>query len=357
MPLPILLLLLLLVALVRPAQPALVTVSNTAVRRTALGSPVLAQDGNLVNALSPAGDFLLLGMSYGLCAYTGCANETLGACGFGAGRILLYASPSLANGSWSEPVELLPAAQRPGNAIYFRPHLVRNPATGQWVLWVRYLPYRSPSLAQDATLYLVAAAAAPEGPYAIVNHNVTMFWPNSADDNLYVAPDGAGYIVHTARSTGTRLVVERLAPDYFSSAGARDAGARSAPIGAGGMEAPALWSTGPGEWWVSGAPLCCYCSAGAATQVFFSSSGPLGPYTPAGALGNAPRGQQNFVFAHARLPGQLLVAFNRWGSDPTGGPAPLFDLSLQYWATLSRQGGGWAPLVWQDEVTLNVTDA
>ena len=136
--------LLLLACLLQPALPAPVTVSNTAVRRTALGNPVQAQDGNLVNALSPAGDFLLVGMSYGLCPYTGCANETLGACGFGAGRILLYSSPSLANGTWSEGTELLPAAQRPANAIYFRPHLVRNPATGMWVLWVRYLPYASP---------------------------------------------------------------------------------------------------------------------------------------------------------------------------------------------------------------------
>ena len=118
-----------------------------------------------------------------------------------------------------------------------------------------------------------------------------------------------------------------------------------------------MWGTGESEWWVSGAPLCCYCSSGAATAVFFSAAGPLGPYAPVGSLGNAPRGQQNFVFAHDRLPGQLLVAYNRWGSDPTGGPQPLFDLSLQYWALLSREGAGWAQLAWQDEVVLNVTGA
>ena len=351
------LLLAVLSSLPQPALPAAVTVSNTAVRRTALGNPVLAQDGNLANALSPAGDFVLVGMSYGLCPYTACANETLGACGFGAGRILLYTSPSLADGSWAEAVEVLPAAQRPGHAIYFRPHLIHNPATGQWVLWVRYLPYVSPSLAQDSTLYLVAASPTLLGPYTIVNANVSMYWANSADDNLFVAPDGTAYLVHTARSTGTRLVVERLAPDFYSSLGADSPAQRSAPIGGGGMEAPAMWSTGPEEWWVSGAPLCCYCSSGAASALFLSTAGPLGPYTPAGSLGGAPRGQQNFVAQHPRLPGQVLASWNRWGSDPTGGSQPLFDLSLQYWALLSRQGGGWEQVQWQDQVTLNVTGA
>ena len=194
------LLALLLAAAPPPALPALVTVSNTALRRTALGHPVQAQDGNIANAPTPAGDFLLVGMSYGLCPYAGCTNETLGACGFSAGRILAYTSPTLGDGTWSEPTELLPAALRPANAIYFRPHLVFNPSTRQWVLWVRWLPYVSPSLAKDSTLYLVAASASPLGPFAVVNENVTMFWPNSADDNLYVAPDGSGYLVHTARA-------------------------------------------------------------------------------------------------------------------------------------------------------------
>jgi peptidoglycan/LPS O-acetylase OafA/YrhL len=88
-----------------PAAPTAVTISNTALRTTVSGATVLAQDGNLANALTPAGEFVLVGMSYGLCPYVGCANESLGACGFGAGRILVYTSPTLADGSWAEGVE------------------------------------------------------------------------------------------------------------------------------------------------------------------------------------------------------------------------------------------------------------
>jgi hypothetical protein len=334
-----------------------VTISNVALRRTAQGNPVLAQDGNLANALSPSGDFVLVGMSYGLCTFDACKNQTLGACGFSSGRILVYTSPNLADGSWSEGLEILPASERPSNAIYFRPHLIYNVATSMWVLWVRWLPYVSPNLSADSTLYLVAASPSLTGPFTVVNRNVTMFWNNSADDNLFVDREtGEGYLVHTARSTHTKIVVEHLAPDYYSSLGATNATERSDPIGEGGMEAPAMWTTGPGEWWVSAAPLCCYCTTGSPTTVFFSSSGPLGPYVDTGSLGNAPGGQQNFVFTHPRLPNdQVLMAFNRWGSDPSRGPnSPIFDYSLQYWGLVNRQGGGWAPLVWQDNVTLTV---
>ena len=332
-----------------------ITTSNTALRRTASGATVFAQDGNLANALTPDGQFILLGMSYGLCPYVGCANETMGACGFGPGRFLIYTSPTLGDGSWAEPLEILPASDRPGNAIYFRPHLIFNPATQMWVLWVRWLPYSSPSLANDTTLYLVAASRSFAGPFEVVNRNVSMYWPNSADDNLFVSAAGDAYLVHTARSTNTRIVVERLTPDFYSSLGAANASARSLPIGDGHMEAPAMWSTGLGEWWVSAAPLCCYCEEGAATALFFSAN-PLGPYAAAGSLGNAPRGQQNFVFTHARLPGQVLVSFSRWGSDPVHKP-PLFDNSLQYWASLQRNGSSWAPIVWQDTCKLMVGDA
>lgn len=334
-----------------------VTISNLNLRKTTQGNPVLAQDGNIANALSPAGDFVLVGMSYGHCKFDACGNQTLGACGFSSGRILVYTSPNLADGSWSEGVEILPASERPTHAIYFRPHLVFNPGTSMWVLWVRWLPYVSPNLSADSTLYLVASSPSLTGPFTVVNMNVTMYWNNSADDNLFVdQATGEGYLVHTARSTHTKIVVEHLAPDFYSSLGATNAQERSDPIGDGGMEAPAMWTTGPGEWWVSAAPLCCYCTQGSPTTVFFSASGPLGPYVDTGSLGNAPKGQQNFVFTHPRLPNnQVVMGFNRWGSDPTGGPdSPIFDYSLQYWGLVSRDGPGWAPLVWRDNVTLTV---
>lgn len=346
-----------------------VTISNTRLRRTRLGSVVGAQDGNLANAKHD-GQFVLVGMSYGDCVYTACSNETLGACGFGPGRILVWTSATLADGTWSEPWEILPASDRPSNSIYFRPHAVFNPSSKKWVLWVRYETVRGPHLSDDPTGYLSAVADSLEGPFVVAHANVTMHFANSADDNLFVDDtDGRGYIVHTARGTGMKVVVERLSPDFTYSLGATSAAERSDLIGPGGTEAPALFRRGT-SYFVTMAKDCCYCAEGSATMVFVSQTGPLGPYAPAGSLGNAPGAQQNFVLSGPILGhDQVLWSGNRWGSDPVNHP-PRFDNSLQYWTLLefasaneSRSGGSSgsisavAPIKeirWQDAVVLQV---
>jgi len=329
-----------------------VIIFNNVSRTVGSGPVVGAQDGNLIAVpASAGGGFALLGMSYGDCPFVACANQTPGACGFGPGAIKLWRSASLGQSDWRAPVELLPAAQRP-TGIYFRPHLIYNARTLRWVLWVRWLDDAGATLGDDNTTYLTATAAAIEGPFTVAVENTTMFWPNSADDNLFVDDDGSAYIVHTARSTGTKIVVERLTDDYTASAGATDPAARSALIGPGGTEAPALFKHG-GFYYVSFAALCCYCTQGAATSVYVAAA-PLGPYAPLTSLGNAPRAQQNFVFAAPGRIGGLLWAGNRWGSDPVNKP-PLFDYSLQFWSPLQfSDGGNITAIEWQDNFTLEV---
>lgn len=331
-----------------------VPVSNVALRTRADGGGVVGpQDGNLVSVpASEGGGFGLVGMSYGLCLFDACANQSYGACGFGPGAVRLWRSPSLAQASWSAPVELLPAALRPPG-IYFRPHLIYNAATATWVLWVRWLGVAGPSLSDDNTTYLTATAPAVGGPYAVAVANVSMFWPNSADDNLFVDDDGAAYLVHTARSTGTRIVVERLTPDYTRSAGTTDPAARSELIGPGLTEAPAMFKAG-GRYYVSFARLCCYCTQGAETHVYVAPA-PLGPYAPLTSLGNAPGAQQNFVYADAARLRGLLWGGNRWGADPLNPTAPRFDNSLQFWQLLEvGAGGNVSALAWADAVNVTV---
>ena len=334
-----------------------VTISNVDERRDAAGVVVGAQDGNLLAVPAAAGGgFALVAMSYGLCHFAACANTSAGACGFGAGSIRVWRSATLGQLSWSTPVELL---QNPGDrppGIYFRPHLIYNAATARFVLWVRWLNVGGPSLSDDYTTYLTATSARLEGPYTVAVVNVSMFWPNSADDNLFVDDDGAAYLVHTARSTGTKIVVERLTADYVQSAGTTDPAARSALIGPGGTEAPALFKHG-GRYYVSFARLCCYCTEGAATDVYVAAA-PLGPYAPLTSLGNAPAAQQNFVFAAPQLLRGVLWAGNRWGSDPLNPGAPLFDNSLQFWSLLNFDAAGnISALQWQDTVDLFVAGA
>ena len=110
------------------------------------------------------------------------------------------------------------------------------------------------------------------------------------------------------------------------------------------------------RYFVSFSPLCCYCTSGSPTQVW-SASAALGPYAPAGSLGNAPAAQQNWVLADASLLDGVLWAGSRWGSDPDAGPGrpPKFDSSLQYWAPLDFAADGTAtPLVWSNSSTFAV---
>jgi len=329
-------------------------VSNTAFRTTTNGSIVGAQDGNLLNVRLPSsGAFALVGILYGQCPFTACTNQTEGACGFGMGSLRVWTSPDLSQSSWSLlPGEILPPATRP-QGIYFRPHVLYNAATGKYVLWVRWLDVLGPALSDDPTLYLTATANAVDGPYTIVNVNVTMYWNNSADDSLFADDDGSAYIAHTCRSCGTHIVVERLTADWTACAGATDPGARSALIGPGGTEAPALFKVS-GRYYVTMTPLCCFCTSGAETLVF-TAAHPLGPYTQLPSLGNAPGAQQNFVFVHPDV-GAVLWSGNRWGSDPAPpGGTPLFDRSLQYWYPLSvAENGTIAPIVWIDNFTMPV---
>ena len=348
---------LLLAAAVALLSPVLgtwreVTIYNNISRTVgSAGRVVGAQDGNLIDVpASAGGGFALIGMSYGDCVFTACANQTPGSCGFGAGAIRLWRSASLGQADWSAPVELLPAAQRPVG-IYFRPHLIFNARTSRWVLWVRWLDDAGATLSDDNTTYLTATSVSLEGPFEVAVENTTCFWPNSADDNLFVDDDGEGFLVHTARSTGTKIVVERLTYDFTESAGTTDPAARSALIGPGGTEAPAMFKV-DGRYYVSFTALCCYCTEGAATHVFVATA-PLGPYSQLTSLGNAPGAQQNFVFSAPTI-GGVLWAGNRWGSDPVNSP-PLFDYSLQYWAPLEFTGGGNISAIQrQDAIVLKV---
>jgi hypothetical protein len=168
-------------------------ISNTDFRRTPQGDVVGAQDGNIVNARLPDGRFVLVGMLYGDCPFAACANESLGACGFGAGVVRAWASPDLSQSSWALlPGELLPAAQRPVG-IYFRPHVVYNAATQRYVLWLRWLNVTGPTLSDDSTLSSRPARPPSTAP--------TRSRPRMCQCTTTTAPTTTSSLTMTARPT------------------------------------------------------------------------------------------------------------------------------------------------------------
>ena len=71
--------------------------------------------------------------------------------------------PDLEN--WSFVGDIFPASARP-DGIYFRPKVIRNAASGEFVLWVNHLPPASTPLESypDARL-MVATSPSPDGTF------------------------------------------------------------------------------------------------------------------------------------------------------------------------------------------------
>ena len=129
---------LLLLALARRASPALgalVRFDNTAPVLTADGAILDAHDQSL-RRFAPGGPYLRHAVAYGGCAEpngTGC-DRTAANCGFqGNHSIDVWASDSLASGSWRKIATAIAPEDRPPGVV-FRPAAVFNENTGAVVL-------------------------------------------------------------------------------------------------------------------------------------------------------------------------------------------------------------------------------
>jgi len=318
----------------------------------------------------PGGLFYWYAMGYGPCAVDradGCAGMFRAPhCGFSLNHsVNLFTSPDLA--AWTFVGDVFPPAARPRN-VYFRPQVVYNAATHRYVLWVNAVP-AGPLGVPDyfAATFAVATAAEPAGPFALVTAAApTRFAGGVGDVALLVDPaDGAGYVAYAAWGAGVHAVtVERLAPDFLSSAAA---GAGGDPAASAGVvtpdmfEAPLLWER-RGFYYLSAGPVCCFCAAGAASLVW-SAPHPLGPWTPSapldapGAAGNASQlgAQNSFIFA---VGDALVWAGDRWLQAADG----TFAHTPQYWGRVAFDDARdppavAAPLRWEDAWQLDVPRA
>jgi hypothetical protein len=125
-------------------------------------------------------------------------------------NISVWSSADLSSGSWRlETREALPIVNRP-LGIYFRPKVVFNKRSRQYVLWVNYMEYPAP---YQFGYYLTATSATPEGPFKIANGNVSMTQPPGilCDFDLFVDddPDQTAYLIYTVH-------MQYSIPRYFA---------------------------------------------------------------------------------------------------------------------------------------------
>eukprot|EP00041_Stephanoeca_diplocostata_P012805 m.215447 g.215447 ORF g.215447 m.215447 type:complete len:427 (+) comp19097_c0_seq3:50-1330(+) len=396
-----------------------VTVSNV--------QPKLDIHGNIVNAHDGTyryfeGYYWYHGAEYGLCnepAKRGCDQTpgrdgppypAPGHCGFQADHnVSIYRSKDLTSGSWEFMGRAVHCATDvPNCGILYRPHLVHNPNTNLYVLFVNFVS-KTHSYGGNA----VFTAPTPAGPFTLKNKqmNLSRLCPGPAipdgqpcgaaqggcgDYDVLVDPrDGAAYIIYGCNFW---MSIERLTDDYYNSAG------ENASIMNGAFngnvfpeyftEAPAFFIRNNIFYALFG-HCCCFCFQGSGIMVY-TAHNPMGPWTaqcsdvvnntgclsPSGDLAciesndavfsphaeptpnqgcnykgrsqvSALRAQQNFVITIERAGGdnEYLWTGDRWQQAPDG----IKGHEGQTWALLDFDSmGRITPVRWHDNVTFHV---
>lgn len=366
-----------------------VTISNTQPRRNVLGEEMDAHDGNIVQ-WEAGGLYYYYGMGYGNCTETtgiippfncpGIYQKFGRGCGFQENQTInIFTSPDLA--AWTYIGEALPVANRPVG-IYFRPKVIYNANSKEYVLWANRLPPAStPLAAYPHAGYVVATSPTPDGPFAVVTVTANTTVSGGGDFTVFVDPapsaDGAAYLAYDAWGNGHRVSIERLTPDYHN---VLQPSVGTGPLSPSGNEAPVLFERA-GWYYLLYGNTCCFCSSGAGSHVMVARH-PLGPWSEAGYdlnpgnwLGeHRIRAQENFVVQvqvlaespvpHATTPppapGQpkTQTLFMYTGDMWDSAPDHLKSHDLQYWQPLAFNDTASppviAPLAFVDSFTLDM---
>jgi hypothetical protein len=226
---------------------AQVMIDNDLPRRDVQGKIVDAHDGRIIQF---GNRYYWYGTKYGSTNGFTTANE-----------YVCYSSPDLKQ--WKLEGALLP--QKP-EGVYYRPHVVFNKKTGTYILWYNWYP----KLWNGQ--FGVATASQPQGPFTILNNNVSV--KHSAlgvgDLGVFVDEDAKAYLSYNTIN-GHKVSVELLNDDYTGST------LQGSDFLADNCEAGSMFKRN-GLYYLLTDYTCCFCTQGSGAQVF-TARNPLGPYT------------------------------------------------------------------------------
>lgn len=299
-------------------------VSNVDPRRDSTGSIMDIHDGNTIR-IGPL--FYWYGAGYGPCVEqpTGCANISVGQCGFNLNHTVNLATSKDLK-TWHFHGSVLPLENRPAG-ILFGPWVAQSASTKHFVLWMNILPVKSNGQGDFMnSYYAVATSVSPRGPFVVTNKNVTGLKYKHLPDSpsIFVDTNGKGYIAFTHEDTHINHVQE-LTPDLMRPL---PGGRTSAQIGEPNNEGILMFKR-KDLYYVMFGFCCCFCKGGS-TLLSYASRDPLGPYELQGTVidsttWNAQTGSVWFT-------GTDYVLFgDRWQSAPDGIKAHDFS----YWTPLS----------------------
>jgi hypothetical protein len=251
------------ISLVAPGDASAATAS-TLVNFNGSGQQIVRFDtnGNAIDAhdgqLARFGDtYYLYGTSYN-CGYRWTINSSF--CGF-----KVYSSPDLVH--WTDRGFVVQPYQC---ADCFRPHVIYDPVTREYVLWTN----DSSTAPGDFRVY---TSRSPTGPFTQQAFPTLAYSDCGWDFGLYQDPvTGRGYMVDTDCPDGADgLVVQQLTPDDLTSDGQYTVIHMPGPV-----ESPAMFYRNGTYYITMSDPTCGYCTA--TGTGYLTAHGPLGPWSGAG---------------------------------------------------------------------------
>ncbi|TSJ44451.1 family 43 glycosylhydrolase [Mucilaginibacter corticis] len=297
---------------------------NQIIRYSKVGDAIDAHDGEI----ALFGDtYYLYGTSYD-CGFEW-QNKNAAFCGF-----KVYTSKDML--TWTDKGQLFNAntkiwQTRCNGSTYgcFRPHVVYNKNTQQYVLWI--------NVYDNVSGYRVFTSRTPSGPFEEVaepklkvNENAPAAGLNNGDHDLFVDDDGTAYIALTDWREHGRIMIEKLSDNYLTGTGEV-----SEPVTEKSTEAPGMFKRNGIYYVVYSDPNCGYCGGTGAS--YKTASSPLGPWSASKKISdNSCGGQPSFVSTIKLLSGTVYL----FGSDLWNNAARNEALGNYFWAPLSFNPDG-----------------
>ena len=184
-------------------------IDNTRARKDANGEVMDVHDGNIVRWNTGENLYYWYGMGYqncelekGIIPPRNCPGiyKEFGHCGFRTDHAVnLYISSDLEN--WTFVKDIFPVGSRP-DGIYFRPKVIYNRLTEEYVLWINYLaPAATPLASYPEAMLTIATSNSSSGPFNIVTQKAGIEATGGGDFALMVDPNdemGSAYIAYDA---------------------------------------------------------------------------------------------------------------------------------------------------------------
>jgi beta-xylosidase len=221
----------------------------------------------------------------------------------------------------------------------FRPHVLFNAQTNQYVLWFNQPNDDTNTDAPSA--YFVLVSNTPTGPFVespaptLAHYRGGPLWGTNGDHNLFLDDDGAAYIVYDAIGP-TTFNIEKLDSSFTKSV------QLTAQVPFHG-EAPALFKR-QGIYYLLESGYCGYCG-GVALQ-YQSATSLAGPWSSAMPLSpDSCGGQETNVL---ELGTNTIFMSDLWYQGPQFSEAGFY----RYWRNEGRANYYWGPLTFNSDGTL-----